>query len=79
MKKSKGLMGLTPPSIGYDGLVVIGNQRVKVSDGILNIQGKQLNVSEDGKVTDENDQEVATIKNGQMMPMQQQQQPAQVA
>ena len=73
MKKSKGLMGLTPPAMGYDGLIFIGNQRVHVSDGILNIQGKHLNVSEEGSVTDDSDNEVAVIKNGHLIPKQQQQ------
>lgn len=72
MRESRGLMGLPAPSLGYDGMVMVGGQQIQVHDGAMQIQGRRFSVSEDGRVTDEHDQPVAMVKNGQMTPLQQQ-------
>lgn len=74
MRESRGLMGLPAPHIGYDGIVQAGMQRIQVSDGVMQINGRQLSVSVDGRVTDEQDKPVAMVKDGKLMALQQQQQ-----
>lgn len=67
---SKGLMGLEPP--GYNGVVRMGMQPIRVMNGTFQFQGKRFYVSDKGEVTDENDNDVAVIRNGQLAPVQQQ-------
>jgi hypothetical protein len=75
VRESKGLMGLPAPHIGYDGIVQAGMQRIQINDGVLQMNGKQFSVSEDGQVTDQQDKPVAMVKDGKLIPMQQQQAP----
>ena len=72
MRESRGLMGLPAPPMGYDGMVMIGQRQVQVNDGVLEIQGKRLHVAEDGQVKNDQDQTVARVVNGQLVPAQQQ-------
>jgi hypothetical protein len=50
-------------------------QRIQINDGVLQMNGKQFSVSEDGQVTDQQDKPVAMVKDGKLIPMQQQQAP----
>lgn len=72
MRQSRGLMGLPAPAIGYDGVVQVGMTKIRVSDGVMRVGGRRLNVDEDGTVKDEQDRPVAKVVNGQVQPLQQQ-------
>lgn len=76
MRQSVGLMGLPAPAMGYDGIVQAGGQQIQVVDGVMELGGHKLHVSEDGQVTDDQDKPIAKVVNGQVIPIQQQQ-PAQ--
>ena len=69
----KGLMGLNKPQKGYNGTVQVGNQQVQVQNGVTVLQGKKFFVSDKGQVTDETNQPVGSIQNGQFQPQQTQQ------
>jgi hypothetical protein len=58
--------------MGYEGIVQTPNGPMKVSDGVLRVGQRQLHISKDGEVTDEQDQPIAKVVNGQLVPMQQQ-------
>lgn len=72
MAVSKGLMGLKGPSMGYEGMIQAGAQSVQVKDGHFKMQGREFFVSEDGRVTDEQDRPVGMVRGGRVMPLQQQ-------
>lgn len=67
-------MGLAAPRTGYDGVVQAGMQKIQVQDGVMKVNGRIFQVSENGEVRDEHEKVVAQVKNGQLMPLQQQQQ-----
>lgn len=62
----KGLMGIEPP--GFNGVVRFGQRPLEVRNGVFKIGPKQFYVSDDGKVTDENDNQIAEVRNGQLAP-----------
>lgn len=70
MRQVRGLMGLTPPKMGYEGVVRVGMQQVQVVDGVMDMGGRKLSVAEDGIVADEQGKPVAKVVNGQLAPMQ---------
>lgn len=72
-------MGMPAPSMGYDGVIQAGQQQIRVTDGVLQMGGRRLHVEEDGNVTDEQDKPVAVVKDGKLMPLQQQQPQQQAA
>lgn len=65
-----GLMGLEPP--GYNGVIRLGHMPIQVRNGVFQVKGKRFYVSDNGEVTDENDNDIAVIRNGQIAPVQQQ-------
>lgn len=63
-------MGLPSPAMGYNGIVMDGQgHRINVSDGILRLGQKEFHIDEDGKVMDNEDKQVAFVKNGRLQPV----------
>ena len=71
MRESKGLMGLPAPALGYDGVVQTPGGPIKVTDGVMKVGQKTLDVSVDGQVTDEQGKALAKVVNGKLTPLQQ--------
>ena len=76
--EGKGLMGLSRPKTGYDGIVNLptpqGPQKIQVSNGVTVIQGKKFFVTGKGEVTDDSDKLIGMIKEGNFVPEQMPQQ-----
>ena len=69
MRESRGLMGLPAPALGFDGMLIVGQGRVEVKDGELNIGKLHLFVDTDGTAYDDQDRPVARVQNGTLVPM----------
>lgn len=59
-------MGLEPP--GFSGVVRFGHKPIEVRNGVFSIGRQRFYVSDDGKVTDESDNEIAQVRNGVLAP-----------
>lgn len=64
---SEGLMGLEAP--GFSGVIRFGPRPIQVQNGVFQLQGRRFFVSDKGEVTDDNDNDVARIRNGQLAPV----------
>lgn len=61
-------MGLPAPALGFDGVLMVGPNRVEVRDGELKLGKMHLYIDERGIAYD-GDKPVARVQNGQLVPM----------
>lgn len=62
-------MGLPAPALGFDGMLIVGQNRVEVKDGELRMGKMHLYIDEQGVAYDDNDRPVARVQNGQLVPV----------
>lgn len=65
-----GLMGLDAgQGEGFNGTVQVDGQPLQVRNGVANFRGMPFKVSEDGRVTTPQGQQVGQIRDGKFMPL----------
>ena len=58
-------MGLSKPTMGYNGTVQVGNQTVQIQNGVTVLNGKKFYISDAGQVTDDSGKTIGKVENGQ--------------